>query len=89
MRNFSNSVTALEGAFFKYSKFGDGSFQQVVWNIQCSGSENNLSLCNNYYNENCYYGRTVGVRCYSKIINAINVFIRTFLQIMPSVHKVK
>ena len=59
-------MIALEGSTFRNSKFGDGSYQQVLWNIQCSGLETNLSSCRNNYYEYCYYGRTVGIKCFSK-----------------------
>ena len=51
---------------FRYSQFGDGNYQQILWNIQCTGSETNLASCNNYHYTYCYYGRTVGIKCYSK-----------------------
>uniref|UniRef100_A0A1X7T5H5 SRCR domain-containing protein n=1 Tax=Amphimedon queenslandica TaxID=400682 RepID=A0A1X7T5H5_AMPQE len=57
-----------EGSRFRYSKYGDGNYQQILWNIQCTGSETNLTSCNNYHNSNCYYGRTVGIKCYNTTI---------------------
>ena len=51
---------------FRYSEFGDGDYQQILWNIQCTGSETNLVSCYNDHNSNCYYGRTAGIKCYSK-----------------------
>ncbi|XP_011408917.1 PREDICTED: scavenger receptor cysteine-rich domain superfamily protein-like, partial [Amphimedon queenslandica] len=59
------SQDAVEGSVFRYSKFGDGDYQQILWNIQCTGSETSLTSCSNYHNDNCYYGRTVGIKCYN------------------------
>uniref|UniRef100_A0A1X7T781 SRCR domain-containing protein n=1 Tax=Amphimedon queenslandica TaxID=400682 RepID=A0A1X7T781_AMPQE len=56
---------AAEGSVFRYSEFGYGDYQQILWNIQCTGSETNLASCNNYHNSNCYYGYTVGIKCYN------------------------
>ena len=58
----------MEGTLFRNSKFGDGNHQQILWNIQCNGSETNLSQCRSSgsYYDYCYYGRTVGIKCFSK-----------------------
>ncbi|XP_019850242.1 PREDICTED: deleted in malignant brain tumors 1 protein-like [Amphimedon queenslandica] len=54
-----------EGSIFRNSEFGDGDYQQILWKIQCTGSETNLTSCNNYHYRYCYYGRTVGIKCYN------------------------
>ena len=71
------TVDIIGASFYTSSQFGDGDLQQLIWNVQCSGSETsllscspkNFSSCNNYNScSYCYYGRTTGVRCYSKIM---------------------
>ena len=67
----------IGASFYRSSQFGDGDLQQIIWNVQCSGletsllncSSKNFSSCYNHYScSYCYYGRTAGVRCYSKIM---------------------
>ena len=60
----------LGASFYRSSQFGDGNLQQLIGNVQCSGSETSLLNCSYQYNPSsfCYYGRTAGVRCYSKIM---------------------
>ena len=64
------TVDILGASFYRSSQFGDGNLQQLIGNVQCSGSETSLLNCSYQYNPSsfCYYGRTAGVRCYSKII---------------------
>ena len=66
------TVDILGASFYTSSQFGDGDLQQLIWNVQCSysGSETSLLSCSPQYNpsSSCYYGRTAGVRCYSKIM---------------------
>ena len=64
------TVDILGASFYTLSQFGDGDSQQLIWNVQCSGSETSLLNCSYQYNpsSSCYYGRTAGVRCYSKIM---------------------
>ena len=74
---------------FRYSKFGDGDYQQILWNIQCTGSETNLASCNNYHDNYCYYGYTVGIKCYSMEFTLFNNKIYIFVQIHLIVLMVK
>ena len=74
---------------FRYSKFGDGDYQQILWNIQCTGSETNLASCNNYHYDYCYYGRTVGIKCYSMESTLFNYKIHIIMQIQLIVLMVK
>ena len=66
------TVDILGASFYRSSQFGDGNLQQLIWNVRCSysGSETSLLSCSYQYNpsSSCYYGRTAGVRCYSKIM---------------------
>ena len=68
----------VEGSAFTYSEFGDGIYQQPLWNIQCSGSENNILSCGNNYYKYCYYGRTVGIKCFSKLSTVIYMLKNTY-----------
>ena len=70
-------VDIIGASFYTSSQFEDGDLQQLIWNVQCNGSETYLlncsfkdfSSCYDSYNcSYCYYGHTAGVRCYSKII---------------------
>ena len=63
------TVDIIGASFYRSSQFGDGDLQQLIWNFQCSGSETSLLNCSYQYDpsSSCYYGRTAGVKCYSKI----------------------
>ena len=60
----------IGASFYTSSQFGDGDLQQLIWNVQCSGSETSLLYCSYQYDpsSSCYYGHTAGVRCYSKVM---------------------
>ena len=63
------TVDIIGASFYTSSQFGDGDLQQLIWNVQCSGSEISLLSCSYQQDpsSSCYYGHTAGVRCYSKI----------------------
>ena len=63
------TVDIIGASFYTSSQFGDKDLQQLIWNVQCSGSETSLLSCSYQYDpsSSCYYGRTAGVKCYSKI----------------------
>ena len=64
------TVVIIGASLYISSQFGDGNLQQLIWNVQCSGSETSLLNCSYQQDHGslCEYGHTVGVRCYSKII---------------------
>ena len=81
------TVDILGASFYRSSQFEDGDLQQLIWNVLCNSSETSLLNCSYQQDPSlfCYYGRTAGVRCYSKII--ILQFLFYFSQTLQTVLK--